>query len=278
MSMATGQEFRVGDVVGQGFSVLLRNIVPFFVISFLVLVISLVFLLVIAFAFGLSALMGAGLEGATPDQTLGVELGVMAIIGIILAVIVFLALQQMGVAAITYGTIQDLRGRKPGIGECLARGLGLMFPTLGVAILTGLACAVGAFGGLLVGVAVPFLGVIVALILMIVIYTILWVAVPVAVVERPGIVASLDRSRALTRGSRLKSFGVLALAVVIMLVANLIATLVFSLLGEAMSQIAGMIVQTLATAFFSCVIAVAYYRLRVAKEGVEIDEIAKVFD
>ena len=40
-----------------------------------------------------------------------------------------------------------------------------------------------------------------------IIYTVLWLVVPVAVVERPGIVASLRRSSMLTKGYRWQIFG-----------------------------------------------------------------------
>ena len=41
-----------------------------------------------------------------------------------------------------------------------------------------------------------------------------WVAIPAAVVERPGILASLQRSRDLTRDNRWKLFGTLVVLVV----------------------------------------------------------------
>ena len=70
----------------------------------------------------------------------------------------------------TYGVFQYLRGKKAAMGNCLSVGLSRMFPVIGVAILSGLMI----FGGLI-------LLVIPGLIFM----TMVYVAVPTAIVERP---------------------------------------------------------------------------------------------
>ena len=278
MSITTNRDFRVGEVIGQGFSVLLRNIISFSVITILIMIVAIVLAIAITVVSGLSAFFSATFEGGGPDQTAGLQFGVGFVIAIILIVLEWLALQQLGVAAITFGAIQDLRGRKAGIGECLTRGLALMFPTLGVALLTALLCAVGAVGGALVAIAVPLLGVIAAIVLVIIIYMVLWVAVPVAVVERPGVVASLERSRSLTQGSRLRIFGIVLLVLVIGMVVSVASKLIFSQLNDILSSIVGFVLQVLFTSYFACVTAVGYYRLRVSKEGIDIEDVAKIFD
>src|SRR5258708_6163912 len=112
------------------------------------------------------------------------------------------------------------------------------------------------------------------------------VAIPIAVVEKMGATASLSRSAALTRERRWRVFGAV-------FVSGLLAVLVGAAIGGAargpayparghrpptlmvaVSWAAGAIFQ----AFNACVVATLYYFLRRDKEGVDIHQIAAVFD
>jgi uncharacterized membrane protein len=137
----------------------------------------------------------------------------------------------------------------------------LVFVVIGVAIVAAIAKALAAI--LLI---VP--GLIVA--------TMLWVAVPVAVVERPGVMRSLTRSAALTKGSRWQVFGIALLIGIGAIVAAYFVAVVFGR-GTAGSFVSWLATATI-TAFAASVTAVGYTTLRFAKEGVGIDEIAAVFD
>ena len=116
-----------------------------------------------------------------------------------------------------------------------------------------------------------------------------WVAIPVAVIERPGAIASLQRSAELTRGRRWQVFGLiicffLALIGALLLFAVLLLAVLFlvpganqTLLDQA-SALATWLLSALFMAVQAVLTAVSYYYLRVAKEGVGIEDIAAVFD
>jgi hypothetical protein len=197
-----------------------------------------------------------------------------------------MAINQLGVAAITYGTVQDLRERKAGVGECLSRGLAVVVPVLGVAILGALIIIVAA----IIAYAIlqyihPILGFIAAFVVAIAGFIVFWVAVPVAVIERPGVVASLTRSVSLTAGYRWQILGIYLLLIVIAIgfvivlgVVTFIISAISGTLGSIVEFILNIGFSLLATAFVAVLAAVGYYSLRVTKEGADIHDIAKVFD
>ena len=166
MTGTPAHEFRVGSVLVRGFSILARNVVPFG-------------LLALAFT-APPYIYGLAVE-APSDPTATAGTGDLAIFA------ADILLRYLLTAALVYGTIRELRGTHASLIECVRRGLGLVFPVVGVAILVGVATGLATL--LLI---VP--GLIVA--------TMLWVAVPVAVVERPGVTRSLSRSAELTKGYR----------------------------------------------------------------------------
>jgi hypothetical protein len=110
---------------------------------------------------------------------------------------------------------------------------------------------------------------------------------PACVVERLGPFRSLGRSRELTKGHRWKILG-LFLATVIpgVIIGAIVGGLMGVILvlgqvgsfGTAAIQIISLIWNAIWTAFFAIVIVVAYHDLRVAKEGVDTDQIAAVFE
>ena len=106
----------------------------------------------------------------------------------------------------------------------------------------------------------------------------LFVAMPVCIVERLGPVKSLGRSSMLTKGHRWKVFG---LWLVIMLVTAVGAGMLGGI-GYATGPIVGGLLKliwgALAGAFNAIMVVVAYHDLRVVKEGVDTDHIASVFD
>lgn len=244
MTSAPQGQFGVGVVLSQAMSVFGANLVPFCLLAFILMAPSFLYMM---FFFG-----------SDTDPLAGFSFGNM------LATIIQMVMSQLIAAAITHGSFQYLRGRKVGLGEALSRGLALILPMLGVAILSGLAIGIGTI--LLV---VP--GIIVAVML--------WVAIPAAVVERPGVIASLQRSAELTKGYRWPVFGILVIIVVVVLAVMLV--LQFILLRSAAPGLfvfVSWIVESVFSAFSATAAAVGYYFLRVAKEGVDIDQIARVFD
>ncbi|MDJ0949859.1 MAG: hypothetical protein QNJ94_13155 [Alphaproteobacteria bacterium] len=271
-------EFQVGSVLGTTFSVFFRNITTFGAVA--VLLLLPVLLVTLATQIGVDP-VDPGAEGGADNLVVW-----------LLELFFWILL----VAALTYGTFQDLRGRRPSIGDCLREGIARIFPVLGVAIglwlllvLSGVLAALPAF---LFG---P-LGLVTVVVVIAIIVTIYCVVMPVAVVERVGVFGSFSRSAELSKGYRWKIFGLL-LAVYAMLVVFLILTgfllvpLSTSMIspdpvtGQASYSGLGLfmtiieyVLTALIYAFNAVVITVTYRDLRFAKEGVDVDQIAAVFD
>ncbi len=104
-----------------------------------------------------------------------------------------------------------------------------------------------------------------------------WVAVPTAVVERTGVIESLRRSARLTSGHRWRVFGIFLIVFGIQSGLERVANL---LLGdmEILDYLISFAISVAATAFYAVVCAVCYHDLRVLVDGVDIDEIARVFE
>jgi hypothetical protein len=162
-------------------------------------------------------------------------------------------------AAVTYGVIMELHGTRPSYRDCITRGFAHVGPTLGVSVLSLLAV----IGGLLL-LAVP--GIIVMLML--------WVAVPVAVTEKPGVMASLRRSRELTDGHK-------ARLLVILVIVWCASYALHAALEDAFEPSALAVVWLARDAvlglFYALTAAVAYAQLRALKEGTQMPELARAF-
>ena len=168
--------------------------------------------------------------------------------------------------AVTYGVVEQLRGNRVDVGA--------MF---GVVFRRGPALFAVA--------AVGFLAVTAGLVLLLVpgIYLklALWLAVPVAVVERKGIVDSLRRSRSLTRDNLGTIFSILFLLNLFASAASKVVELSIPSLRTASVWVAFGL-SHLATAVLmglpAVTCAVAYHDLRALKEGTDTSELAKVFE
>jgi hypothetical protein len=124
--------------------------------------------------------------------------------------------------------------------------------------------------------------------------TMYWLAIPIAVVESPGVTASLSRSAELTSGNRWAVFGTAFIMGMIHGGVGFVVGIVTAIIGAMASGGAtvtgaggGMagFVQLLQGLFllpFDCLIAiapvVAYHDLRVGKEGADIEDLVKVFE
>lgn len=104
----------------------------------------------------------------------------------------------------------------------------------------------------------------------------LYVAIPACVIEKLGVTASMSRSVALTKGYRWQIFGLFLLVVVI----SALGAFVFTLIGGAglVGQLLAFGWQVVSTAFGAVLSAVIYHDLRMAKEGIDLDTLASVFD
>jgi uncharacterized membrane protein len=167
-------------------------------------------------------------------------------------------------AIILQATIQHMRRGTVSISEAVRSVFSRTVPLFGLMVLSTL--------GLLLGFMI--------LIVPGIILMVLWfVAVPACIAERTGPVQSLKRSRQLTDGYRWRIFALLLLTIV----ANAIGE---GIVAAAQGAQASLFVRTavdvvwqgFSGGFSSVLVAVAYYYLRVTKEGADIEQIAAVFD
>jgi len=174
-----------------------------------------------------------------------------------------LALNSLSDAVVLYGAFQDMRARPFGFGQSLAKGLARFLPVLGLSIAVGLGELFG-----LVLLIVPGL-----------IFMTMWsVAPPACVVEGRGPFDALRRSAFLTEGYRWKVFAIVLLIGVVTAIVSGVAEVIFAQVGDRAATIADFVVNVVIGAWQSVVVAVLYHDLRVAKEGIDIDGIAAVFD
>lgn len=263
MTMSAGATpFPVGATLGRSFAILSRNILPFGALGLLFTAPIIAFnRYVMTFAPD-KLMVGVEYEALSSEENLS---AVGWAIGIILGFLfVYYTLTLIATGAMCYGTFEDLRGQRAWFGQCLTRGLAVVFPVLVVA-------------------TASFVGVLLGLVLLVVpglmLYMAWWVAIPAAVVERPGIVASLRRSAFLTKGNRWRIFGLFLVVLVIIYGVAAIPELIFASFSDLdVYNLASWVTTALTTAFSAVVGAVSYYHLRQIKEGVDIDEIARVFD
>ncbi|MHC4960146.1 MAG: hypothetical protein ACYTGN_17465 [Planctomycetota bacterium] len=253
--MARRKQFMVGSVLSTSFSVWTRNIIPF------TLMVAVVESPMILYAY--------------LQVTGAIEVDLMAFVLSFATGVALLGLVATG--ALTYGVFQQLSGKPAGIGDSVSVGFSRLLPVLGVGISVfaivfvlglvgfGLLVLIAGDGGLVVLLAIP---------LLIFIASILckyYVAVPIAVVERPGVIASLRRSAELTKGSRLSIF---AVWFVIQMLERFASKIIENVDQSGWILIAFGIVWVGLTSTTS---AVVYHDLRVSKEGVGIDELTSVF-
>ena len=175
-----------------------------------------------------------------------------------------LVLGPIGTAVSVYGAYQAMRGQPFTIGDSFRAASGRLGAVFGAALLGGLITVL-----LTLLLLVPGVMALCAL----------YVALPACVVERLGPVKCLGRSRALTSGARWRIFGMI-----------LVVGLIGAMLGGSAGGVVGATKNSVAIGFvtylagvignaFSAVLAAVTYRdLRVAKEGIDIESLAKVFE
>lgn len=174
-------------------------------------------------------------------------------------------------AAIIYGVITGLTGRKAALGEMLSKGLASWWPLVLIGICTGVMSALGYLLFIVPGMMLA----------------IRWlVAIPAQVMEGKGVFASMGRSAELTKGNRWSIFGLLVVAVLIMLAVELAVGLVVApgvalagaLNSTAFQLIVAPVLSLVVTPLFAAGIASLYFELRSTKEGVGVEQLASVFD
>jgi hypothetical protein len=250
-------QFEIAGVFSATFGAIGRNIVPFGALALLFVTIP-------------QALIAwVGQEDGMVAATLGPSAKVALQIGSVVIGAIFSWILQ---AAVIQGSVDDLNGRKASLGACLTTAFRNLLPVFLISLLMAL--------GLMLGF---ILLVVPGLILMIV-----WcVTIPAQVVEQRGVLASFDRSRELTRGSRWSIFGLFVLYIVLSWIVAAVflavgAAVSGSLTGIATNQVMQLFISPVVSGASSLIGAVGtaaiYYELRVAREGIGPAALAAVFD
>jgi hypothetical protein len=259
-----GRRFTVGGVLGTTFSVWWRHVLAFTVLSFVVYA-----------PFGVT--FGAFYRALLPSSTAPARADEMARLGVTLVaawgVTILLSVIQAG--AVTYGTVRHLSGERARFGEMVRVGLRRGLPVVGIGIVLWVAVMAG-----LVLLVVPGVMLMVAT----------SVAVPAAVVERPGVLGAIRRSLALTRGRRWPLFAaglsilviMWVLAAVVQVGATVLSmTILAARRGPQMTAVL-LVASQLGNVLFSALplvaMSVAYHDLRAEKEGVDTAALARVFE
>jgi hypothetical protein len=234
-------EFRVGRVLSRSFNLLSRNFLIFFVVA------------------TVAALPNVLINRGTDRNLSGTTAGAL-VLGLILTIV----LEMLSQAIVLYGAFQDMRGRPVNLGEALRVAFGRLLPIIGVSICVG-------FG--------VFLASLLLLVPGLILMTMWYVATPVCVVEQQGAFASMGRSSELTKGHRWKIFGMILLVVFAGGIAQLITLALLAQVENSVLTIVGSLIWNgVWGAFYAIFVVVTYHDLRVAKEGVDVHEIASVFD
>jgi hypothetical protein len=238
----TGAPFRLGAVLSKTFSVLGRQFGKFVLLTLIPMVPVLLF-----------TLFTQPGRVASP--------GSLATASALLGILTFV-LQIIAQATTLYGAFQEMRGEPFTVGQSLTVGFRRALPLLGVAITASLAIGLAAVLFLVPGIIVACM---------------LYVAVPACVIEKLGVAASISRSAVLTRGYRWPIFGLFLLVGVVSLIVGLIMLRLGS--GDALlGKLLYFAWQVISTSFGAVLASVVYHDLRVAKEGIDIDYLANVFD
>jgi hypothetical protein len=240
-AMDAGRSFRIGNVLGRAFESLIANFVFFFSITLVVALPNLLFEL-------------------RPEMA---ETKLFQQGGYAIVLLLGLVLNTICQAVILFGAFQRLRGQPLQVGGAVQKVLARVLPLLGLAILYVLAVACG-----LVLVAVPGL-------ILIVMWT---VVVPACVVEGLGPVDSMRRSASLTSGHRWGIFGMMAVFFIAIAVVSGIIDVLLTPAGSTVKVFGDTIWTAAWNAYWDCVVIMTYHDLRVAKEGIDIEQIASVFD
>jgi hypothetical protein len=261
-------DFRVGRVISRSLSVLSRHFVTLFIIA------AAAYLPTFLISLWMPNLVLPGrLEPAQVVQ--------FAVYGI-LFLVVWIVFNVLSQAMIVHAAFQHMRRRPVHLVASVKVGLRRILSLLGLAIVLAIFVLL-AFAGIIgvTALIAPFL-LFLAPVPIVIILTVYFVTTPVCVVEERGPFASMGRSMQLTKGHRWKIFGLWLLLIVVLLIASILSGLLDVALmaagGPVLAAIIDWVWNGVWVAYYAVTVAVAYHDLRVAKEGIDIEQIASVFD
>jgi hypothetical protein len=289
-------EFRIGHVFSQSWSVLWQNI---FKIGMVTGAVALLFLLI---PLALPANIGGPLGGPVAIGPAGINLSAInpfALFGsLAVFFVILLVVFTLGEAMVLYIAVEHMRRKPVNLVDGLKVALGRFLPLIGIVLLIMLALlalgvlvaiVAGAFAALPSRASAVLIPVFVLLSFVpYFMLIIMWsVARPACVAERLGPLGSLRRSRELTRGHRWKILGLILLTLICLLVVLLIVGIVVGVataLGGTVTfaaplmRFVSQVLYAIFLAFIWILIAVTYRDLRIAREGIDTDQVATVFE
>jgi hypothetical protein len=248
-------DFRVGQVFSRAWSVFSGNFLTFILVT------------------GIASLPGLLFQQPVPgsqvDPFQNVGLGIFAFL-------LMVVLGTLSQAIVLYGAFQVMRGQPIDLAQSARIGLRRFFPIVGLAISMTI---------------LIFLASILLVVPGLILFVMWFVATPACVVEGLGPFRSMGRSRELTKGHRWKVLGLqLAILIPALIVGAIVGAVILAVSGpggflavatalsSTLGQVVNLIWNAIWTAFYAIVIVVTYHDLRVAKEGVDTDQIAAVFE
>lgn len=243
-----GDGFRVGRVLNRSLAIYLHNFPRYFAI---------------AAAMGLPTLFSALYATELGRMVAGASHGtnILYSVGLMLPwVLVFVVAQS----AMIHGAFQDIRGRPFEIRASILSGLRRFFPVIG----TGICAFVVVMIGMVLLIVPGFMAL-----------TMLFVVIPACVVEALGPLQSLRRSRELTRGQRWRIFAIYLVPAAAIAICNLLLQRVgIRVFGFGSYVVGSFLLAAIGGGYQAIANIVTYHELRAAKEGLDIEQLAAVFD
>ncbi len=214
-------------------------------------------------AIGALAVLPESLKELAPDNILFISLSTL------LSYILAFLLQGV----VVFAVYQHLTGSKVSLSDSFAVALGRLGYLILVSIVVGFLTGLGTLFLVVPGV---------------IIYLALWVAIPVNLVERVSVGQSLQRSQDLTKGCRMRIFGLLLIMGIFLILAIIVFYGFQQLLLQGgvvpgftytlISFPVAVLTSGLATALQSVVVTAGYYSLRRDKDGIGMEDLASVFE
>jgi hypothetical protein len=242
-------DFRVGSVIRRSASLLSRHFVTFSIVAVIACLPTLLLTML--------ARTQITTQPADPAEALN------ALAWAVFDLVSPLVLSTLGEAIIAHAAFQDMRSRPVRPTESLTVALRRFWPIVGLAIVANV---------------LMWLGLILLIIPGLMLCTIWFVGVQACVFERLGPWASLRRSQELTEGHRWKVFWLALLLIITSNGSFLIEYGLDAVADPIVILIGKLIWDGLWLAFTAVVGTVTYHDLRVIKEGIDVEQIAAVFD
>ncbi|MFT4841757.1 MAG: hypothetical protein ACJA0V_003380 [Planctomycetota bacterium] len=240
--MAREPQFKLslGKLVSQSFRVYLRNFVPFVLLSVVILSPWIVFSVVVPVG---------------PEDT------GMQFVGMLLSMLMTYVLT----GALTFGVVQQLRGKPASMAEAVSKGMQALLRALGTGILCGIRIFLFSLLLFIPGIWEQLR---------------LYVALPVAIMENTSGSAAIARSIRLTDGSKWQIFGAwfVMFTLPILIVTVVVVTYTIMSPDGMVPAWINIVVQLAIAPLAAVAMAVCYFLLREGKENKSVEEIAAVFD